>query len=94
MASSVKGVEPKLQVSNWHARCLERQRTKVKHMEPVMITCDVCGQTATVHRIRYKYKATANDGAPADEHILTEKDRLIECPQCGTRHQIEKDGEA
>jgi hypothetical protein len=63
-------------------------------MDPVMITCDVCGQTAMVHRIRYKYRANAKEGALADEHVLIEKDRLIECPKCGTRSQIEKDDDA
>jgi len=33
-------------------------------MDPITITCDVCGRTTFVHKVRYKY---AEDGEPAKD---------------------------
>jgi hypothetical protein len=61
-------------------------------MEPVTIICDACGQTAYVQRVRYKYRAEGDGLRPAEEHVLVEIQRDVECPTCGERTQIEQDG--
>jgi Zn finger protein HypA/HybF involved in hydrogenase expression len=63
-------------------------------MEPITITCEVCGETAIIHKVRYKYVEQAPlDGRPA-EHILRETQRDVECPKCGMRTQIERHRDA
>jgi rubrerythrin len=51
-------------------------------MDPVTVTCNVCGQLALVHSVRYKYDDD-------DGHLLRETHSDIECPSCGLRTQVE-----
>jgi DNA-directed RNA polymerase subunit RPC12/RpoP len=62
-------------------------------MDPVMITCEVCGQPAVVLKARYKYEGESIDGRPANEHVLIEVQREVECPKCGIRTQAEREKE-
>jgi hypothetical protein len=58
-------------------------------MDPITTTCDVCGQAAIIHRVRYKYVESARPGGGPVDHVLRETQRDIECPVCGTRTQTE-----
>jgi hypothetical protein len=62
-------------------------------MEPVMITCELCGQDAFVHKARYRYRAESSNGRPANEHVLLEVQRQVECPTCGMRTQVQTENE-
>jgi hypothetical protein len=62
-------------------------------MKPVMITCDKCGETAMVRNIHYLYSGDHLPGQPIHTHRLVETHSEIECPTCGVRVQIEKNGE-
>lgn len=63
-------------------------------MDAATINCEVCGQSAYILKARYKYLADSPNGRPAKEHVLLEIERIIECPQCGTRTQSEREHEA
>jgi hypothetical protein len=58
-------------------------------MDPVTITCEICGQTAVIHKVRYKYVERKIDQSHLVEHILRETQRDLECPLCGMRTQSE-----
>jgi hypothetical protein len=60
-------------------------------MDAIMITCEVCGQQSYVLKARYKYRADTPNGHPAEEHVLLEVERDIDCPTCGTRTQSERE---
>ena len=62
-------------------------------MEPITITCELCGQPAFVLKARYKYQGDGADGRPAKEHVLTEIQRELECPHCGMRMQTVRENE-
>jgi len=62
---------------------------------PTTIACDsrdsegrLCGATAEVRRIHYKYVPQVFRGEV--EQVLSETHYDIECPRCGWRTQIEK----
>ena len=57
-------------------------------MDAITIICDVCGQSAVIHKVRYKY-IERKTSAGSVEHILSETQRDIECPACGARTQVE-----
>lgn len=58
-------------------------------MDPVTVTCNVCGQPALVHSVRYNYTMDGPHQPFADRHILRETHSDIECPSCGLRTQVE-----
>jgi hypothetical protein len=60
-------------------------------MDPVTITCEVCGQAAIVLTARYKYVGDGPEGRPAEEYVLTEIERQVDCPKCGVRTQSERE---
>lgn len=62
-------------------------------MDAVTITCEVCGQSAYVLKASYKYQAEGLEGMPPKEHVLQSIERIIDCPLCGTRTQIQGDGD-
>ncbi|RIK80516.1 MAG: hypothetical protein DCC67_09245 [Planctomycetota bacterium] len=63
-------------------------------MAPVTVTCELCGERAFVHRVRYTYRADGEPGRPADEHVLVEIVRDVQCPNCGAHTQIEREVES
>jgi predicted RNA-binding Zn-ribbon protein involved in translation (DUF1610 family) len=80
-----------------HLRTVQKITAEPSAMDPITITCDACGQTAIIHRVRYKYVENARSGGAAIDHVLRETQRDIECPVCGARTQTERhreDGEA
>lgn len=57
-------------------------------MDPITIICEVCGQSAVIHKVRYKYIERKTTFGQI-EHILRETQRDVECPVCGMRTQME-----
>jgi hypothetical protein len=57
-------------------------------MDAITIICDVCGQSAVIHKVRYKYVERKTPSGEI-EHILRETQRDVECPSCGMHTQVE-----
>jgi len=75
-----------------HDRCTSWQandQREFQTMDAITITCEVCGQTAVIHKVRYKYVERKLPSSSAVDHVLHETQRDIECPNCGMRTQIE-----
>lgn len=58
-------------------------------MDAVTVTCDACGRIAFVHNVHYTYNEPKRPGLPAADHELLAIERLVECPVCGRRTQVE-----
>jgi hypothetical protein len=58
-------------------------------MAPITITCEICGQSALIHKVRYKYVERESNPCGLVDHVLREVQRDIECPHCGMRTQTE-----
>lgn len=58
-------------------------------MDAITITCEICGQTAVIHKVRYKYVERKLPSSSTVDHILRETQRDIECSSCGMRTQVE-----
>jgi hypothetical protein len=76
------------------ARAMSREGAT--SMQPTTILCDahdaqgrVCGATAEVRQVHYKYVPHLDRQRAEFQQVLSETHYEIDCPRCGWRTQVE-----